>query len=31
MDYRFIKGTSPSLLVFFHGTGGNKESMLFLR
>ncbi|HFR3837373.1 TPA: alpha/beta hydrolase [Streptococcus suis] len=31
MDYRFIKGTSPRLLVFFHGTGGNKESMLFLR
>ncbi|HFH9839520.1 TPA: alpha/beta hydrolase [Streptococcus suis] len=31
MDYRFIKGASPRLLVFFHGTGGNKESMLFLR
>ncbi|HEM6308894.1 TPA: hypothetical protein U2C79_000444 [Streptococcus suis] len=31
MDYRFIKGTSPRLLVFFHGTGGNKDSMLFLR
>ncbi|HFI0369905.1 TPA: alpha/beta hydrolase [Streptococcus suis] len=31
MDYCFIKGTSPRLLVFFHGTGGNKESMLFLR
>ncbi|MGQ7685572.1 alpha/beta hydrolase [Streptococcus suis] len=31
MDYHFIKGTSPRLLVFFHGTGGNKESMLFLR
>ncbi|WP_105144652.1 alpha/beta hydrolase [Streptococcus suis] len=31
MDYRFIKGSSPRLLVFFHGTGGNKESMLFLR
>lgn len=31
MDYRFIKGTSPRLLVFFHGTGGNKEFMLFLR
>ncbi|HFI2462442.1 TPA: hypothetical protein ACGO7N_001213 [Streptococcus suis] len=31
MDYRFIKGTSPRLLVLFHGTGGNKESMLFLR
>ncbi|HFI0240350.1 TPA: alpha/beta hydrolase [Streptococcus suis] len=31
MDYRFIKGTSPRLLVFFHGTGGNKKSMLFLR
>lgn len=31
MDYRFIKGTSPRLLVFFHGTGGNKESTLFLR
>ncbi|HFI0633207.1 TPA: alpha/beta hydrolase, partial [Streptococcus suis] len=31
MDYYFIKGTSPRLLVFFHGTGGNKESMLFLR
>ncbi|HEL9598562.1 TPA: hypothetical protein U0J99_001074 [Streptococcus suis] len=31
MNYRFIKGTSPRLLVFFHGTGGNKESMLFLR
>ncbi|MGQ7379317.1 alpha/beta hydrolase [Streptococcus suis] len=30
MDYRFIKGSSPRLLVFFHGTGGNKESMLFL-
>ncbi|WP_105113918.1 alpha/beta hydrolase [Streptococcus suis] len=30
MDYRFIKGTSPRLLVFFHGTGGNKESLLFL-
>ncbi|WP_449457025.1 alpha/beta hydrolase [Streptococcus suis] len=31
MEYYFIKGTSPRLLVFFHGTGGNKESMLFLR
>ncbi|MGQ7359134.1 alpha/beta hydrolase [Streptococcus suis] len=31
MDYRFIKGSCPRLLVFFHGTGGNKESMLFLR
>ncbi|HFI0114406.1 TPA: alpha/beta hydrolase [Streptococcus suis] len=31
MDYYFIKGTSPRLLVFFHGTGGNKEAMLFLR
>ncbi|CYU62379.1 alpha/beta hydrolase [Streptococcus suis] len=31
MDYCFIKGTSPRLLVFFHGTGGNKEAMLFLR
>ncbi|MBM7312584.1 MULTISPECIES: alpha/beta hydrolase [Streptococcus] len=31
MDYYFIKGTSPRLLVFFHGTGGNKESMIFLR
>ncbi len=31
MDYCFIKGTSPRLLVFFHGTGGNKKSMLFLR
>ncbi|WP_105209902.1 alpha/beta hydrolase [Streptococcus suis] len=31
MDYRFIKGASPRLLVFFHGTSGNKESMLFLR
>lgn len=31
MDYRFIKGTRPRLLVFFHGTGGDKESMLFLR
>ncbi|HFI0326511.1 TPA: alpha/beta hydrolase [Streptococcus suis] len=31
MDYCFIKGSSPRLLVFFHGTGGNKESMLFLR
>ncbi|HEM5651509.1 TPA: hypothetical protein U1729_001616 [Streptococcus suis] len=31
MDYRFIKGTSPRLLVFFHGTGGNKDSMLFFR
>ncbi|HFI0618617.1 TPA: alpha/beta hydrolase [Streptococcus suis] len=31
MDYYFIKGTSPRLLVFFHGTGGNKKSMLFLR
>lgn len=31
MDYRFIKGSSPRFLVFFHGTGGNKESMLFLR
>ncbi|WP_238139243.1 alpha/beta hydrolase [Streptococcus suis] len=31
MDYCFIKGTSPRLLVFSHGTGGNKESMLFLR
>lgn len=31
MDYRFIKGTSPRLLVFFHGTGGNQDSMLFLR
>ncbi|HFI0357123.1 TPA: alpha/beta hydrolase [Streptococcus suis] len=31
MDYCFIKGTSPRLLVFFHGTGGNKESMFFLR
>ncbi|HEL2055068.1 TPA: hypothetical protein TY413_000360 [Streptococcus suis] len=31
MDYRFIKGTSPRLLVLFHGTGGNKDSMLFLR
>lgn len=30
MDYRFIKGTRPRLLVFFHGTGGDKESMLFL-
>ncbi|HFI0024977.1 TPA: alpha/beta hydrolase [Streptococcus suis] len=30
MDYYFIKGTSPRLLVFFHGTGGNKKSMLFL-
>ncbi|MCO8206297.1 MULTISPECIES: hypothetical protein [Streptococcus] len=31
MDYCFIKGTSPRLLVFFHGTGVNKEAMLFLR
>ncbi|MFX3841609.1 hypothetical protein ACJBRF_01010 [Streptococcus suis] len=31
MDYYFIKGTSPRLLVFFHGTGGDKESLLFLR
>ncbi|WP_105107633.1 hypothetical protein [Streptococcus suis] len=31
MHYRFIKGSSPRLLVFFHGTGGNKESILFLR
>ncbi|MFH6615623.1 hypothetical protein QE521_04625 [Streptococcus suis] len=31
MDYYFIKGTSPRLLVFFHGTGVNKEAMLFLR
>ncbi|MGQ7354854.1 alpha/beta hydrolase [Streptococcus suis] len=31
MNYRFIKGTSPRILVFFHGTGGNKESLLFLR
>lgn len=31
MDYCFIKGTSPRLLVFFHGTGGNKKAMLFLR
>ncbi|CYU70732.1 alpha/beta hydrolase [Streptococcus suis] len=31
MDYCFIKGTSPRLLVFFHGTGGNKKLMLFLR
>ncbi|MGU7888309.1 alpha/beta hydrolase [Streptococcus suis] len=31
MDYRFIKGTSPRLLVLFHGTSGNKDSMLFLR
>ncbi|HFI0795180.1 TPA: alpha/beta hydrolase [Streptococcus suis] len=31
MDYRFIKGNSPRLLVFFHGSGGNKDSMLFLR
>ncbi|HFI0404104.1 TPA: alpha/beta hydrolase [Streptococcus suis] len=31
MDYRFIKGATPRLLVFFHGTSGNKESMLFLR
>ena len=31
MDYRFIRGTRPRLLVFFHGTGGDKESMLFLR
>ena len=31
MDYRFIKGTRPRLLVLFHGTGGDKESMLFLR
>ncbi|HFU4466579.1 TPA: alpha/beta hydrolase [Streptococcus suis] len=31
MDYRFIKWSSPRLLVFFHGTGGNKESLLFLR
>ncbi|HFU3800555.1 TPA: alpha/beta hydrolase [Streptococcus suis] len=30
MEYYFIKGSSPRLLVFFHGTGGNKESMLFL-
>ncbi|WP_313094123.1 hypothetical protein [Streptococcus parasuis] len=30
MDYRFIKGTRSRLLVFFHGTGGDKESMLFL-
>ncbi|WP_193433996.1 alpha/beta hydrolase [Streptococcus suis] len=31
MNYHFEDGTSPRLLVFFHGTGGNKESMLFLR
>lgn len=31
MDYCFVKGTSPRLLVFFHGTGGNKDPMLFLR
>ncbi|MEI4324869.1 hypothetical protein [Streptococcus suis] len=31
MDYRFIKGSSPRILVFFHGTGGDKESVLFLR
>lgn len=31
MNYHFEDGTNSRLLVFFHGTGGNKESMLFLR
>lgn len=31
MNYDFEDGTNSRLLVFFHGTGGNKESMLFLR
>lgn len=30
MNYHFEDGTNSRLLVFFHGTGGNKESMLFL-
>ncbi|HFI0362916.1 TPA: alpha/beta hydrolase [Streptococcus suis] len=31
MNYHFEDGTNSRLLVFFHGSGGNKESMLFLR
>lgn len=31
MNYHFEDGTNSRLLVFFHGSGGNKDSMLFLR
>lgn len=31
MNYHFEDGTNSHLLVFFHGSGGNKDSMLFLR
>ncbi|MGQ7394622.1 alpha/beta hydrolase [Streptococcus suis] len=31
MNYHFVEGTAPCLLVFFHGTGGDEQSMLFLR
>lgn len=31
MNYLFMEGTAPRLLVFFHGTGGDEQSMLFLR
>lgn len=31
MEYVYLEGAKPRLLVFFHGTGGDESSLLFLR